>query len=106
MNHMIHIAAISQIPLDTDGRTNYRRKRAEDKKPLEAIRCPKRRTTDAIFRQLLEDANAAGRHGPGRALRGDSRIQCGQVPAEGPTFAPRRGRRTATAALRVARAAR
>ena len=56
MNHMIHIAAISQIRLDTDGRTYYRRKRSEGKKPLEAIRCLKRRISDAIYRQLLEDA--------------------------------------------------
>jgi transposase len=59
MNHMIHIAAISQIRLDTDGRANYRRKRAEGKKPLEAIRCLKRRISDAIYRQLLEDARRA-----------------------------------------------
>ena len=56
MNHMIHIAAISQIRLDTDGRVYYRRKRAEGKKFLEAIRCLKRRISDAIYRQLLEDA--------------------------------------------------
>ena len=56
MNHMIHIAAISQIRLDTDGRDYYRRKRAEGKKPLEAIRCLKRRISDAIYRQLLDDA--------------------------------------------------
>src|SRR6188768_2028335 len=56
MNHMVHIAAISQIRLDTDGRAYYRRKRAEGKKPLEAIRCLKRRISDAIYRQLLEDA--------------------------------------------------
>jgi transposase len=31
MNHMIHIAAMSQIRLDTDGRVYYRRKRAEGK---------------------------------------------------------------------------
>ena len=59
MNHMIHIAAISQIRLDTDGRVYYRRKRAEGKKPLEAIRCLKRRISDAIYRQLLEDAQRA-----------------------------------------------
>ena len=59
MNHMIHIAAISQLRLDTDGRSYYRRKRAEGKKPLEAIRCLKRRISDAIYRQLLEDAHAA-----------------------------------------------
>jgi transposase len=56
MNHMIHIAAISQIRLDTEGRTYYRRKRAEGKKPLEAIRCLKLRISDAIYRQLLTDA--------------------------------------------------
>ena len=38
MNHMIHIAAISQIRLDTDGRTYYRRKRADGKKPLESLK--------------------------------------------------------------------
>ena len=59
MNHMIHIAAISQIRLDTDGRAYYRRKRAEGKKPLEAIRCLKRRISDAIYRQLVEDAQLA-----------------------------------------------
>jgi transposase len=58
MNHMIHIAAISQIRLDTDGRAYYRRKRAEGKKPLEAIRCLKRRISDAVYRQLLADARA------------------------------------------------
>ncbi len=42
MDHMIHIAAISQIRLDTDGRVYYRRKRTEGKKPMEAIRCLKR----------------------------------------------------------------
>jgi transposase len=65
MNHMIHIAAISQIRLDTEGRAYYRRKRAEGKKPLEAIRCLKRRISDAIYRQLLSDAEQAARTGPG-----------------------------------------
>jgi transposase len=59
MNHMIHIAAMSQIRLDTDGRAYYRRKRSEGKKSLEAIRCLKRRISDAIYRQLLEDAQRA-----------------------------------------------
>ena len=65
MNHMIHIAAISQIRLDTDGRAYYGRKRAEGKKSLEAIRCLKRRISDAIFRQLLADAHRAAGTGPG-----------------------------------------
>ena len=58
VNHMIHIAAISQIRLDTDGRAYYRRKRADGKRPMEAIRCLKRRISDAIYRQLLNDAAA------------------------------------------------
>ncbi len=58
VNHMIHIAAISQIRLTSEGQTYYRRKRAEGKRPLEAIRCLKRRISDAIFRQLVADATA------------------------------------------------
>jgi transposase len=69
MNHMIHIAAVTQLRLDTEGRAYYRRKRADGKKPLEAIRCLKRRISDAIYRELLADAQqAAGRDlgtGPG-----------------------------------------
>jgi hypothetical protein len=56
---MIHIAAVTQIRLDTDGRAYYRRKRAEGKRPLEAMRCLKRRISDAIYRQLLADAHRA-----------------------------------------------
>ena len=59
VNHMIHIAAISQLRVDSDGRAYYRRKRAEGKKPLEALRCLKRRISDVIYRQLVVDAAAA-----------------------------------------------
>ena len=81
MNHMIHIAAVTQLRVDTDGRAYYRRKRAEGKKPLEAMRCLKRRISDAIYRQLVADAAARRRRegGPGRALRGVSRIQRGRL---------------------------
>jgi len=65
INHMIHIAAITQIRLDTEGRAYYRRKRAEGKKPLEAIRCLKRRISDAIYRQLLADQQCAAGAQPG-----------------------------------------
>ena len=65
MNHMIHIAAVTQIRLDTDGRAYYRRKRAEGKKPLEALRCLKRRISDAIYRQLITDAHTAASAGTG-----------------------------------------
>src|SRR5680860_608001 len=59
MNHMIHIAAVTQLRLDTEGRAYYRRKRAHDKKPMEAMRCLKRRISDAIYRQLVADAQRA-----------------------------------------------
>ena len=63
VNHVIHIAAISQLRTATDGQTYYRRKRAEGKRPLEAVRCLKRRISDAIFRQLVADAAAARAEG-------------------------------------------
>ena len=65
MNHMIHIAAITQIRLDTEGRTYYRRKRAEGKKSLEAIRCLKRRISDVIYRQMVADAQQVIGTSPG-----------------------------------------
>jgi transposase len=64
MNHMIHIAATTQIRLDTEGRAYYRRKLASGKTRMEAMRCLKRRISDAIYRQLLADARASGT-GPG-----------------------------------------
>ena len=73
VNHVIHIAAVTQLRNDTDGRAYYRRKRAEGKKPPEALRCPKRRISDAIFRQLLADAAAGIDAGPG-GHRGASHV--------------------------------
>jgi transposase len=60
MNHMIHIAAATQIRLDTPGRAYYRRKLAAGKTRAEAMRCLKRRISDAIYRQLLADARRDG----------------------------------------------
>ena len=64
MNHMIHIAAATQIRLDTPGRTYYRRKLTEGKTRMEAMRCLKRRISDAIYRQLIADAQAAATADP------------------------------------------
>lgn len=65
VNHMIHIAAVTQLRLDTEGREYYRRKRAAGKKPQEAIRCLKRRISDAIYKQLVADALRAQGADPG-----------------------------------------
>jgi hypothetical protein len=59
MNHMLHIAAATQIRLNTPGRAYYRRKQAAGKTRMEAMRCLKRRISDAVYRQLLADAHAA-----------------------------------------------
>jgi transposase len=59
MNHMLHIAAVGQIRLDTEGRAYDRRKIAAGKQPFEALRCLKRRISDAVYRQLLADAQRA-----------------------------------------------
>lgn len=55
LNHAIHIAAITQTRYDTPGRTYYRRKLSEGKSRREALRCVKRRISDAIWRQLPLD---------------------------------------------------
>ena len=39
MNHVIHMAAASQLRHDTDGRAYYRRKLAAGKTKAEAMRC-------------------------------------------------------------------
>jgi transposase len=77
MNHMIHIAAISQIRIDTLGRIYYRRKLAAGKTKLEALRCLKRRISDAIYRQLVADAKRAALAGATDAVDTDPGGQCG-----------------------------
>jgi len=62
---MIHIAAVTQIRLDTEGRAYYRRKRAAGKKRMEAMRCLKQRISDAVYRQLVSDAQRLAGTGPG-----------------------------------------
>ena len=56
---MIHIAAMSQIRLDTPGRAYYRRKLAAGNTTLQTLRCLKRRISDALYRQLVADAQRA-----------------------------------------------
>jgi len=57
LNHVLHIAATVQMRHhDTAGRIYYDRKRAAGKRPLEAMRCLKRRLSDVVYRQLVTDA--------------------------------------------------
>ena len=66
LNHVLYIAGIVQIRHDTPGRAYYRRKLAEGKTPLEAMRCLRRRLSDVVYRQLVADAAAKAKEaGPG-----------------------------------------
>jgi len=61
INHVLHIAAVCQLRHDTPGRAYYRRKLAEGKTTLEALRCLRRRLSDVVYRQLVADtADTAG----------------------------------------------
>jgi transposase len=61
LNHAIHMAAITQIRhTHSEGRAYYQRKLTEGKTHKEALRCLKRRISDAIYARLRADARAAG----------------------------------------------
>ena len=55
INQVLHIMAIVQLRNDTEGRAYYRRKLAAGKTPMEAIRALKRRLSDIVYRQLVND---------------------------------------------------
>jgi transposase len=68
MNHVLYIAAFVQLRHDTPGRAYYRRKLPAGKTRMEAMRCLKRRLSDAVYRQLLTDSqpnDPAVEAGPG-----------------------------------------
>jgi hypothetical protein len=68
VNHAIHMAAITQIRhRHSDGRAYYDRKVAEGKTHKEALRCLKRRISDAFFARLQADARQAS---AGQAVTG------------------------------------
>jgi transposase len=61
LNHAIHMAAITQIShAHSDGRAYYQRKIADGKTHKEALRCLKRRISDAIYARLRADARLMG----------------------------------------------
>src|SRR5215203_803194 len=55
INRALHIMAIVQLRHDTDGRRYYDRRVAEGKTPMEAMRALKRRLSDVVYRQLVND---------------------------------------------------
>jgi len=69
LNHAIHMAAVTQLRhKHSQGRAYYDKKLAEGKTHKEALRCLKRRISDAIYAALVADARqaaAACPEGPG-----------------------------------------
>jgi transposase len=55
LNRALHVAAVTQIAHDTDGRIYVRRKLAEGKTRKEALRALKRQISNAVYRQLVAD---------------------------------------------------
>jgi transposase len=77
LNHAIHMAAVTQIRhRHSQGRAYYDRKLAEGKTSKEALRCLKRRVSDAIYSRLQADARQAAAatrtRGPGGQPGSDS----------------------------------
>lgn len=62
LNHAIHIAAVTQLRHDTNGRIYYDKKIAEGKTPKEAIRALKRRISDAVYKSLIADTRRTATH--------------------------------------------
>jgi transposase len=58
LNHALYMMAMVQVRRPSGGRAYYRRKLAEGKSPKEALRCLKRRLSDAVYRCLVADQQA------------------------------------------------
>jgi transposase len=58
LNYALHMVAVCQARSDARGGGYYRKKMAEGKSRKEALRCLKRRVSDAVFRSLLADSRA------------------------------------------------
>ena len=61
LNYALHMIAVCQARSDARGGTYYRKKIAEGKSRKEALRCLKRRISDAVFRSLVADSQAPSR---------------------------------------------
>jgi transposase len=53
--------AVCQARSDAQGGSYYRKKMAEGKSRKEALRCLKRRISDAVFKSLMADLQASSR---------------------------------------------
>ena len=61
LNYALHMVATSQARSDAPGGSYYRKKMAEGKSSKEALRCLKRRISDAVYKSLVADSRAPSR---------------------------------------------
>jgi transposase len=61
LNYALHMVATSQARSDAPGGTYYRKKIDEGKSNKEALRCLKRRVSDAVYKSLVADSQAPSR---------------------------------------------
>jgi transposase len=59
LNNVLHMVAVCQARSDARGGAYYRKKIAEGKSRKEALRCLKRRISDAVFKILQTDSQEA-----------------------------------------------
>lgn len=72
INRVLHIMAIAQLRHDSPGQTYYRRRLAEGKTSMEAMRALKRRLSDVVYRQMINDARRAAAAQPRTSPGGHS----------------------------------
>jgi transposase len=61
LNYALHMVAVCQARSEARGGTYYRKKIAQGKSRKEALRCLKRRVSDAVFKSLVVDLQAPSR---------------------------------------------
>jgi len=89
INRMLHTMATVQLRNPTDGRAYFDRKKADGKSSMEAMRCLKRRLSDAVYRVMAEDLAATMRTDPGGQPGNDSVSSAtGSQPSTGSSDKP------------------
>ena len=65
INRVLHIMAIVQLRNATEGRAYYDQRKAAGKTPMEAMRCLRRRLSNVVYRQIVDDQKRKQAAGPG-----------------------------------------
>ena len=65
LNHALHIIAMSNARTDDRGKAYFAKKLAAGKGEKGALRCLKRRLSDTVYRQLVEDHQQRTQRSPG-----------------------------------------